>query len=64
VRLDENGQTLSNDLGTFQAFGARVLPEDKANLVPGIAYSIRPINISDTYCWVVAPDLPPLTFNN
>ena len=61
VRASFDNFTLSTGDGTFQAFVARVLPEDKAKVVPGIAYQIRPINISDTYHWAVAPDLAPLT---
>jgi hypothetical protein len=50
--------------GSFQAYGAQFVPEDKAKLVPGIPYTIRPINISDTYRWVVAADLTPFTLGN
>ncbi len=49
--------------GSFQAYGAQIVPEDKAKLVPGAAYSIQPINTSETYRWVVAPDLRPLKFS-
>jgi hypothetical protein len=34
--------------GSFQAYGAQVVPEDKAKLVPGAAYNIQPKNISET----------------
>jgi hypothetical protein len=50
--------------GSFQAYGAQVLPEDKAKLIPGIAYDIQPINTNDTYRWAVAPDMPPLIFSH
>jgi hypothetical protein len=50
--------------GTFQAYGAQIATEDKARLLPGVAYSIQPINISDTYQWAVAPDLTPFTLKN
>lgn len=50
--------------GTFQAYLAQVVPEDKARLLPRVAYSIQPINTSDTYQWAVAPDLTPITLNN
>jgi hypothetical protein len=39
-------------------------PEDKAKLVPGIAYRLQPINISETYRWIVASDRTLLTFKN
>ena len=61
VRVHLNGLTLSTGDGSFQAYGAQIAAEDRAKLVPGIAYSIQPINISDTYHWVAAPDLMPLT---
>jgi hypothetical protein len=50
-----NGLSLSDGHGTFQAYGAQLSPEDKARLAPGVAYSIQPLNISDTYHWAVAP---------
>jgi transglutaminase-like putative cysteine protease len=62
VRL--NGLHVCQSDGQFQAFGARIAPEDKAKLVPGVAYSIQPINISDTYHWAVASDLAPLTLRD
>jgi hypothetical protein len=43
--------------GNFQAFGAQIDAEDKPKLVPGAAYSIEPINISDTYRWLVASNV-------
>lgn len=46
--------------GEFQAYGAQIVPEDKIKLVPGVGYSIQPINTSQTYRWVVAPDTLPL----
>ena len=63
VRVQLSGLTLSSGNGSFQAYGMRVLPEDKAKLVPGVAYSIQPINTSDVYRWVVAPNLTPLSFS-
>ncbi len=61
VRVHLNGLDLSTGDGSFQAYGAQVVPEDRAKLVPGVAYSIQPINISDTYHWAIVPDLTPLT---
>ena len=52
---------LSSGDGTFQAYMAQVEAEDQAKVVPGVDYSIQPINNSDTYRWVVAPDLTRLT---
>jgi hypothetical protein len=52
---------LSSGDGTFQAYMAQVEPKDQAKLVPGVAYSIQPLNNNDTYRWVVAPDLTRLT---
>ena len=53
ARLD--GTMDSDGKGSFQGFGARILPEDKAKLMPGIAYTLTPQNTSDTYRWTVAP---------
>jgi serine/threonine protein kinase len=60
VRYD--GLKLSQGDGTFQAYGARFVEEDRAKMVPGVGYSIHPVNVSDIYKWVVSPDLPPLVF--
>jgi hypothetical protein len=49
-----NGLTVSAGDGSFQAYAAQLAPEDRARLAPGVAYSIQPLNVSDTYCWVVA----------
>jgi transglutaminase-like putative cysteine protease len=64
VRAHLSGLDLSTGDGSFQAYGAQVVPEDKAKLVPGVAYSIQPIKGSDTYHWVAAPDLAPLTLKD
>jgi hypothetical protein len=60
VRLNNLDQTAGD--GSFQAYGAQFAPEDKAKLVPGVAYGIEPINISDTYRWAVAADVMKLTW--
>lgn len=62
IKAEPSGLTLSSGDGTFQAFGARILPEDKLKLVQGVAYRIKPVNTSDTYRWAVAPNLAPITF--
>jgi hypothetical protein len=59
VRLSGLDQSAGD--GSFQAYGAQVIAEDRVKLVPRIAYRIQPINTSDTYHWVTAPDLAPLT---
>ncbi|HEX4262798.1 MAG TPA: transglutaminase domain-containing protein [Verrucomicrobiae bacterium] len=63
VRARLTGLDLSTGNGSFQAYGAEVLPEDKVKLASKIPYNIRPVNISETYRWTVAPDTM-LTFGN
>ena len=46
---------LNDNDDTFQGFGTRIAPEDKAKVVPGVAYTITPKNTSDVYHWAVAP---------
>ena len=62
IRARLSGLDLSAGDGSFQAYGVQIVPADKANLVPGIAYTIQPSNTNATYRWTVAPDMPPLTF--
>lgn len=50
-----NSLTVSTGDGSFQAYGAQLVPEDRARLAPGVAYNIQPLNVSDAYRWVVAP---------
>ena len=57
VKAHLNRLTLSSGDGSFQAYAAQFAAEDKARLVPGVAYNIQPINTSETYRWVVAPDV-------
>ncbi|MGA2178721.1 MAG: DUF4019 domain-containing protein [Verrucomicrobiota bacterium] len=57
VKAHLNHLTLSSGDGSFQAYAAQFATEDKAKLVPGVAYNIQPINTSETYRWVVAPDI-------
>jgi hypothetical protein len=59
-----NHLTLSSGDGSFQAYAAQFATEDKAKLVPGVAYNIQPINTSETYRWVVAPDITLLMLKN
>jgi hypothetical protein len=64
IRVRLSGLRLSAGDGSFKAFGAQIVPEDKAKLVSGVGYSIEPINTNQTYRWVVAPDVPPLRFKD
>jgi hypothetical protein len=59
-----NRLTLSSGDGSFQAYAAQFATEDKARLVPGVAYNIQPINTSEIYRWVVAPDITLLMLKN
>src|SRR5581483_965116 len=51
----------SDEHGNFQAYGANVLAADRDKIAAGVAYTIAPVNISDTYRWQLAADLKPLT---
>jgi serine/threonine protein kinase len=64
VKAHLNHLTLSSGDGSFQAYAAQFATEDKAKLVPGVAYNIQPINTSETYRWVVAPDITLLMLKN
>jgi hypothetical protein len=57
VRLELDGAKLSTGDGTFQAFGARVVAEDRSKVVPDAAYTLEPSNTSTTYRWTVSPGL-------
>ena len=63
VRARLTGLNLSTGDGSFQAYGAEVLPEDKVKLAFGVPYEIHPINVSETYRWTVAPNTT-LTLGN
>lgn len=60
IRVQLSDLRLSTGDGSFQAFGARFVADDRAKLERGVSYSIRPFNESDTYRWQVAVDLAPL----
>jgi hypothetical protein len=47
--------------GSFQAFSAEVVAADRAKIVAGAAYTIAPVNVSETYRWEVGANLSPLT---
>lgn len=55
IRVRLNDTMDSSGDGSFQAFGAQIVPEDKAKLDPGVTYTLLPKNISTTYRWAVAP---------
>jgi len=55
VRVTLSGFQISDSDGGFQAFGARIAPEDRAKIVPGIAYTLTPQNTSNVYHWTAAP---------
>ncbi len=57
VRFTLDGGNLNNSARDFQAYTAHILREDKAKLVPGVAYAIHPLNTSDVYKWSVAPNV-------
>ena len=55
VKARLGGPMMSVGDGSFQAFAAQITPEDKAKLVPGVAYTLTPQNTSETYRWAVTP---------
>jgi hypothetical protein len=57
------GARFSQGDGRFQAYGAEVVAADREQVVPGVAYAIEPINISETYRWQLAPDLKPIVLH-
>ena len=57
------GMRLSAGDGSFQAFGARISPGDRAKIEPRTNYTLRPVNRSDTYRWAVASDVAPLRWD-
>jgi len=63
VRVKFNGLKLSSGDGSFQAYGAQILSEDRPRLMPGAGYTIRPQNTNETYRWLVETNIAPLTFN-
>jgi len=64
VRARLTGLTQSAGDGSFQAYGAKVVPEDKSKVASGVPYGIQPINISDTYRWTTATNLLGLEMTN
>jgi len=53
VKAHWTGASVSAD--GVETCAAQIDADDKAKFVPGVSYAIQPINISDTYRWVVAP---------
>ena len=58
------GFRLSAGNGSFQAFGVKILPEEKSKVVPGAAYALRPLNTNARYAWRLAPDLSPIVLQD
>lgn len=46
--------------GSFQAYGVAVAEKDRGKIARGVAYTLVPLNISETYYWKVPADLPPV----
>jgi transglutaminase-like putative cysteine protease len=55
---------MSKGDGSFQAYCAEVVAADRDKIVPGLAYTIKPINISETYRWELGADLKPITLKD
>ena len=55
LKVSLSGMKISNgdSARRYQLFGVRIAPESKPLLAAGVAYSIRPINVSETYFWTV-----------
>lgn len=60
VRAQLTKLTMSNS--SFWAFEAEVAAEDRAKVVNGVGYTIKPLNSSEKYRWQVAESLVPMTF--
>lgn len=58
-----NGSSWSKGDGSFQAFSLDVDRADRDKIAPGASYSLQPLNTSDTYRWVLAAKLAPLTLS-
>ena len=60
VRGYFNGHTVSSGDGSFQAYGLEIVAEDREKVVPGAAYSVKPINTSATYRWQISEHFAPV----
>jgi hypothetical protein len=60
IRASLSGLRLSQGDGTFQAYGLKIAPGDRAKVVSGVAYTLRPINTNDTYTWQLAARVDPV----
>ncbi len=58
-----SGATVSKGDGSFQGYWLKVDDADRSKLAADIAYQIKPVNISETYRWQVAPDLAAMRKN-
>jgi hypothetical protein len=63
VAVQLNGLKLSSGDGLFQAFGARIVPADRAKLQRSVDYTLRALNQGDTYRWELPEELSPLRFD-
>jgi hypothetical protein len=50
--------------GSFQAYGLDLVAADRSLIAPGVAYTLRPVNISETYRWQLSPDFLPVTLQD
>jgi len=55
---------MSKGDGSFQAYCAEVIAADRDKIAPGVAYAIKPMNISETYRWQLAAELKPITLKD
>ena len=60
VRARLSGLMVSQDDGSFQAYTGQIVADDRDKIAAGAAYTLKPINISDTYRWQVAGNLAPI----
>ena len=55
LHAEWTGASISAD--GVETIAINIDDQDKSNVAPGVAYSIEPVNVSDTYKWTVAPDV-------
>ena len=63
VGIKLNGLVVCASNGTFHAFGAKVLPEDRHKLAFGVTYSLKPSATHTPYDWLVPPDAKRIVFS-
>lgn len=57
IRAKLSGVKLSKGDGSFQAFELNVLAADRDKIASGVSYTLNPVDVSETYRWVVAPEV-------